>query len=95
VAFTTTLSRYELLARPAAAPSANAGQQGYAPEFDIINRVNGDVIVTTTRTPLQSAVPAMTTAGVATTAIVSYKNAGGGLMPDTTLAALVASGTAG
>jgi hypothetical protein len=95
VAFTTTLSRYELLARPAAAPSSNAGQQGYVQEMDVINTLNGDVIATKTTTPLQSAVSAMTTASVATTAIVSYKNAGGGLMPDTTLAALVASGTAG
>jgi hypothetical protein len=87
MAFTTTLSRYELIERPAAAPTGtNVGKVGDLQQFDVVNSLNGDVIVASSLTPRSSAITALNTASVAATAIIRYVNSGGSVVYERTLA---------
>jgi hypothetical protein len=85
MSFVTTLPRYDLIERMAAAPSSNAGSAGYVAEFDVFNALNGDTIVTKSTTPRASAFAALT-AVVASTAIVTYRNSSGSVSAEKTLA---------
>jgi hypothetical protein len=82
MAFVTTLPRYTLVECMAAAPSTNAGSQGYVAEFDVFNALNGDVIVTKSMGPRAAAFAALTGGGVAATAIVTYQNSSGSVWRD-------------
>ena len=77
MAFTTTLMRYDLVERQAAAPSANAGSMGYVHEFDVINALTGEVIVSKSVTPRADAFAALHVANVNANAIVTYRNSSG------------------
>jgi hypothetical protein len=89
MAFNPNLTRYELVERMAAHPSSNAGSMGYLGEFDVVNVLNGDVIVTKSVTPRLDAFAALnavisTTPGIAN-AIVSYQNSSGSVSTERTL----------
>jgi hypothetical protein len=78
MSFTTTLSRYELLERPAVAPTGTGiGTAGWQAQFDVINALTGETIVAASTTPRASAIAALTGANVAATAIVQYVNSSG------------------
>jgi hypothetical protein len=87
MAFTTTLSRYELIERPAAAPTGtNVGKVGDQQQFDVINILNGDTIVASSLAPRAAAIAALNGASVAATAVVRYSNASGSVVYERTLA---------
>jgi hypothetical protein len=89
MSFTSTLSRYDLVEKPAAAPTggiAVVGKAGYIAQFDVINSVNGDVIVSSTTGPRTAAFAALTGASVAATAICTYRNSSGSVSAEMTLA---------
>jgi hypothetical protein len=87
VSFTTTLSRYELVERPASAPTGNnVGKVGDQQQFDVVNVLNGDVIVASTLTPRASAIAALNGASVPATSIIQYQNSSGSIVYTRTLA---------
>jgi hypothetical protein len=87
MAFTTTLSRYELIERPAAAPTGtNVGKVGDLQQFDVVNSLNGDVIVASSTTPRASAIAALTGASVSANAVIVYQNSSGSVVYERTLA---------
>jgi hypothetical protein len=66
MAFVTTLTKYDLIEKPAAAANGvNTGKAGDQQLFDVLNAVNGDVIVASALTPRASAFAALTGASVA------------------------------
>jgi hypothetical protein len=86
MSFVTTLTKYDLVEKPAAAPTGtNVGKAGYIAQFDVINAVNGDVIVSSTTSPRPDAFTALT-AVVASTALVTYRNSSGSVSAEKTLA---------
>jgi hypothetical protein len=89
LSFTTTLTKYDLVEKPAAAPTggiAAVGKVGYIAQFDVINAVNGDVIVASTTAPRSAAFAALVAASVSPSATVSYRNGSGSVSPEMTLA---------
>jgi hypothetical protein len=89
MAFVTALPKYDLVEKPAAAPTggiAAVGKVGYIAQFDVFNAANGDVIVSSTTSPRPDALAALTTAGVAATALITYRNGSGSVSAEMTLA---------
>jgi hypothetical protein len=89
MSFNTALTKYDLVEKQAAAPTggiASVGKVGYIAQFDVINSVNGDVIVSSTTSPRPDALAALTTASVAATAIITYRNGSGSVSAEMTLA---------
>jgi hypothetical protein len=86
MSFTTTLSKYDLIEKHAAAANGvNTGRAGDQQLFDVINSVNGDVIVASSLTPRASALAALT-AVVSSTSIVTYRNSSGSVSGEMSLA---------
>jgi hypothetical protein len=72
MSFITTLPRYDLIEKQAATPTggiANVGKVGYQQQFDVINGLNGDVIVASSVTPRADAFTALNAAVASPTAI--------------------------
>jgi hypothetical protein len=89
LSFVSTLSRYDLVEKFAAAPTggiANIGKAGVLPQFDVFNAVNNDVIVASTTSPRPAAFAALTGASVAATAVCTYRNSSGSVSAEMTLA---------
>jgi hypothetical protein len=89
MAFTSTLSRYDLIEKQAAAPTGGitvVGKAGYLTQFDVFNAVNGDTIVSSTTAPRTAAFAALVAASVPATAICTYRNSSGSVSAEMTLA---------
>jgi hypothetical protein len=81
MAFTTTLSRYELIERPAVSPTGSGiGTAGWQAQTDVINGLTGETIVAASTTPRASAIAALNGASVAQTAIIQYVNSSGSMV---------------
>ena len=89
MAFVTTLPKYDLIEKQAAAPTggiANVGKAGFQTQYDVINAVNGDVIVSSTTSPRSDAFAALTSNGVASSVVCTYRNSSGSVSAEMTLA---------
>jgi hypothetical protein len=89
MSFVTTLTKYDLVEKPAAAPTggiAAVGKVGYIAQSDVYNAVNGDVIVASTTAPRSAAFAALVAASVSPTAVCTYRNGGGSVSAEMTLA---------
>jgi hypothetical protein len=86
MSFVTTLTKYDLIEKHAAAANGvNTGRAGDQQLFDVLNAANGDVIIASSLTPRASALAALT-AVVSSTAIVTYRNSSGSVSAEMTLA---------
>jgi hypothetical protein len=89
MSFVTTLTKYDLVEKQAAAPTggvANVGKAGYVAQFDVVNSLNGDVIVASSVTPRADAFAALVAGSVAASAIITYRNSSGSVSAEKTLA---------
>jgi hypothetical protein len=78
MAFNTSLSRYELIMRPAVAPTGTGiGQSGWQAQFDVINSLTGETIIAASTTPRASAITALVAASVSASAIIQLCNQSG------------------
>jgi hypothetical protein len=92
MAFNTTLTKYDLVEKQAAAPTGTGiGTAGYQAQYDVYNSVTGEQIIASSVTPRSAAFTALkaalTTATVnLNSVIVTYLNSSGSVSAEMVLA---------